>query len=324
MRTPGHDVELAHGFLLTEGVIAAADQLVSARYCDSVDDTGREHVQRPRRHARPGRRPAGGRRRAQLLHDVVVRRLRQGEPGRRATAQPVPPGGRPVQVAADTLSACPTAARRAAGVRLDRRAARRRAVHRRRRAARRPRGRRAAQRRRQGARLGAANGRIPAAGGVLMVSGRASFELVQKAVMAGVPVLAAVSAPSSLAVELAMESGMTLVGFLRGTSMNVYAGAERIVDADTPQRIGRPVSAPDSRRASPPRYGSRAAPAAPTAERARRPPARRPQHEVVGLAGDRDEVQPERAGSGQDTQAGVGAAGGDRGGDPRWVCSSRA
>jgi FdhD protein len=77
------------------------------------------------------------------------------------------------------------------------------------------------------------DGRVPAAGCVLMVSGRASFELVQKAVMAGVPLLAAVSAPSSLAVALAVESGMTLVGFLRGTSMNVYAGADRITNSAT-------------------------------------------------------------------------------------------
>jgi FdhD protein len=70
--------------------------------------------------------------------------------------------------------------------------------------------------------------RLPLAGHLLLVSGRASFELVQKASMAGIPVLAAVSAPSSLAADLAAEVGLTLVGFLRGSTMNVYAGTERV------------------------------------------------------------------------------------------------
>jgi FdhD protein len=72
--------------------------------------------------------------------------------------------------------------------------------------------------------------RLPLRETILLVSGRASFELVQKAAMAGVPMLCAVSAPSSLAADLADEIGITLVGFLRDPSMVVYAAAERVTD----------------------------------------------------------------------------------------------
>lgn len=83
---------------------------------------------------------------------------------------------------------------------------------------------------------GLRQGLLPLSGTVLQVSGRASFELVQKAALAGIPVLAAVSAPSSLAADLAAETGVTLVGFSRGNSLNVYAGRDRLA---RPRKVSR-------------------------------------------------------------------------------------
>ncbi|MGH8909156.1 MAG: formate dehydrogenase accessory sulfurtransferase FdhD [Egibacteraceae bacterium] len=70
---------------------------------------------------------------------------------------------------------------------------------------------------------------LPLSGHVLMVSGRVAFEIAQKALIARIPIIAAVSAPSSLAAELCDEAGMTLAGFVRGTCMNIYAGADRVI-----------------------------------------------------------------------------------------------
>ncbi|AHY47859.1 formate dehydrogenase family accessory protein FdhD [Rubrobacter radiotolerans] len=73
-------------------------------------------------------------------------------------------------------------------------------------------------------------GRLPLSSGVVLVSGRSSFEILQKCLQAGVPVVCAISAPSSLAVDVAREFGMTLIGFLRGERFNLYSGSERIAD----------------------------------------------------------------------------------------------
>lgn len=82
-------------------------------------------------------------------------------------------------------------------------------------------------------------GRLPLHDHVVMVSGRSSYEILQKSLVAGVPVICAVSAPSSLAVELAERFGVTLIGFLRGDCFNVYSGVERIVGERIATRAAR-------------------------------------------------------------------------------------
>ena len=233
MRTPGHDVELAHGFLLTEGVITSADDIATARYCDSVDDTGRNTYNVLDLALSPGVPPPddGVERRFYTTSSCGVCGKASLDAVRTRTV--FSPEKDPVALPAEVLFGLPDALRAAQkvfdstgglhgaglftadGTLL---------------AAREDVGRHNAVDKVLGHAL--LTGAVPAVGTVLMVSGRASFELTQKAVMAGVPALAAVSAPSSLAVEMADDAGMTLVGFLRGRSMNIYAGASRVTGID--------------------------------------------------------------------------------------------
>jgi FdhD protein len=229
MRTPGSDIELAQGFLLTEGVIGRRGDVLTVRYCkgageDSLntynvlDVTLAPNVPTPdldvtRNFYTTSSCGVCGKASLEAVRTIS----RHG------------PGDDPSMVAGQTLSAMPDLLREAQKV-----FATTGGLH--------------------GAALFDVDGttlavredigrhnavdkvigwaleqdRIPLGGTVLLVSGRASFELTQKAVMAGIPVLAAVSAPSSLAVDLASQSGLTLVAFLRGDSMNIYTRPDRI------------------------------------------------------------------------------------------------
>ncbi|WP_319456218.1 MULTISPECIES: formate dehydrogenase accessory sulfurtransferase FdhD [unclassified Mycobacterium] len=229
MRTPGSDVELAQGFLLTEGVIGRRDDIARVEYCRGAGEDGANTYNVLD---------------VTLAEDVPTPSLDvtrnfyttsscgvcgKGSIDAVRTISQHSPGDDPTVVTAETLSAMPDQLRGAQKV-----FASTGGLH--------------------GAALFDADGtmlvvredigrhnavdktigwalehqRVPLTGTVLLVSGRASFELTQKAVMAGIPVLAAVSAPSSLAVDLASQAGLTLVAFLRGESMNVYTRPDRI------------------------------------------------------------------------------------------------
>jgi FdhD protein len=223
MRTPGGDFELAAGFLFTEGLIGPGD-LRRVAYCDDVEDEDQRFnvvtvtLERPFDHELLRRNfyatSSCGVCGKAALDDVEVR------------CAPVADGP---TVATEVLVGLPDALRRAQRV-FERTGG----LH----AAglftpggelitlREDVGRHNAVDKVVGERLLA--GALPLAGTVLQVSGRASFEIVQKAAVAGVPIVSAVSAPSSLAVEAAERFGMTLVGFVRDGGCNVYTRPDRV------------------------------------------------------------------------------------------------
>jgi FdhD protein len=226
MRTPGHDFELAAGFLLGEGV-ARPGGIASIAYCTDEDllPEARYNTVTVRLHGPIPDLPALER------HFVTSSACgvcgSAGLDNLRERCGPLPEDG--LRITPKVLYGLPDALRRAQGV-----FGKTGGLH------------AAGLFTAEGARVavredvGRHNAvdklvgwaglteRLPLSGHILMVSGRASYEIAQKALAANIPTVCAVSAPSSLAVDLAREFGMTLVGFLRGEGCNVYAGQERI------------------------------------------------------------------------------------------------
>ncbi len=229
MRTPGNDFELAAGFLFDEAVVRSRDDIIGMTYCldSAVDPSQRYNIVTVE--CRPGAAAADRSRferhftigsacgvcgRAQLdsLRDLGVT-----------------PVADAVRVAATLLYELPARMQEAQRVFASTGGLHAAALfdeHGKVLAVREDVGRHNAIDKIVG--WGLLDGRLPFAGCVLVVSGRASYEVLQKSIMAGIPIVASVSAPSSLAVELAREFNVTLVGFLRGNRANVYTMPERV------------------------------------------------------------------------------------------------
>lgn len=239
MRTPGHDIELVHGWLVTEGVIRHRAEVVTARYCAGSVTDGEDPDAPPQNTynvievalAAGVAPPALDIARnfyttssCGICGKASIEAIRVHAPYDVAsdpmTLDPRVLVTLPVRLGAEQATFERTGGLHAAGlftaageplvVRED--VGRHNAVDK---------------------VIGWAllQDRLPLTGTVLQVSGRASFELTQKAYVAGVPVLSAVSAPSSLAVEAAQDVGITLAGFVRGTRFNLYARPDRVVGA---------------------------------------------------------------------------------------------
>jgi len=220
MRTPGSDIELATGFLFTEGILRVREQIISVRSCRAgsvrvvvAPDVPVDLARLERHSFTSSSCGMCGKTSASALRTMSSYALRPGEPVvGDALLRSLPERLRRAQPAFDATGGlhasalfdlCGTLVVLREDV-----------------------GRHNALDKVIGAELLA--GRLPADERILIVSGRVSFELVQKALMAGIPIVAAIGAPSSLAVEMARDAGLTLIGFLRSDRFNVYSGAERL------------------------------------------------------------------------------------------------
>ena len=228
MRTPGHDFDLAAGWLLAEGIVTRPDEIVRFEHCREVRSPEEEGNVVIVRASAPA--AAVGRARRMLVTTSSCGLCGKGSI--ESVHADFPPVTSSVPVAASVLAGLPDSLRAAQSAFAETGGLHAAGIFA-------PDGALLAAREDVG-RHNAVDkvighlfreGRLPLDDAILLVSGRASFEIVQKAVAARIPVVAAVSAPSSLAVELARDSNVTLVGFLRGGTFNCYSGEERLLPA---------------------------------------------------------------------------------------------
>ncbi|MGO4236360.1 formate dehydrogenase accessory sulfurtransferase FdhD [Pseudarthrobacter sp. YAF2] len=232
MRTPGDDFDLVAGFLVSEGVIWSAEQLVSLRFCAGEDEDGVQTFNVVEAQLRPDVKVPDTGRNVYTSSSCGICGTDSIDAVQKSSH--FSPQADPLTVDAAVLASLPGLLRKSQRLFDDTGGVHAAGLFRigddgepRLLCLREDVGRHNAVDKVVGWAL--REGLLPLSGTVLQVSGRASFELVQKASLAGIPILAAVSAPSSLAVELAEANGLTVAGFSRGTSFNVYSGDSRIL-----------------------------------------------------------------------------------------------
>lgn len=221
MRTPGSDEELALGFLFTEGIVSDVSQVLRVAYCENVKSEERGNVVRAELHPSIDLDPAKWQRNFYTTSSCGVCGKSSIDLVRTQCTRPMSPAfavDRNVIIALpDRMREAQTVFKHTGGIHAAALFTERGEL----RVLREDVGRHNAVDKVIGATLVS---QLTVGNNILLVSGRAGFELVQKCIMAGIPVMAAVGAPSSLAVQLAKESGLLLIGFLRGDRFNIYSG----------------------------------------------------------------------------------------------------